>query len=121
MRCGLGTGTVGADAIFAAITGISIASAAVFTKIAVPQMIRHGYAPRFATGVVAGSWVLGMLIPPSLLLILHGIMTEQSIGDLFVAGIGPGLRLALVFGMGVVAVACSRPGSSARPSSPGGT
>jgi C4-dicarboxylate transporter DctM subunit len=78
LKGGLGVGTVGANAIFAAITGISIASAAVFTKIAVPQMIRHGYTPRFATGVVAGSSVLGMLIPPSLLLILFGILTEQA-------------------------------------------
>ena len=97
LRGGLGVGTVGANAIFAAITGISIASAAVFTKIAVPQMIRHGYAPRFAVGVVAGSSVLGMLIPPSLLLILYGILTEQSIGDLFIAGIGPGILLAVFF------------------------
>ena len=89
LKGGLGVGTVGANAIFAAITGISIASAAVFTKIAVPQMIRHGYTPRFATGVVAGSSVLGMMIPPSLLLILFGILAEQSIGDLFIAGIGP--------------------------------
>ena len=87
IKGGLGVGTVAANAIFAAITGISIASAAVFTKIAVPEMIRHGYSPRFATGVVAGSSVLGMLIPPSLLLILYAILTEQSVGDMFVAGI----------------------------------
>ena len=110
LRGGLGVGTVGANAIFAAITGISIASAAVFTKIAVPQMIRHGYAPRFAVGVVAGSSVLGMLIPPSLLLILYGILTEQSIGDLFIAGIGPGLLLALCFALGIVALATFAPG-----------
>ena len=105
LKGGLGVGTVGANAIFAAITGISIASAAVFTKIAVPQMIRHGYTPRFAVGVVAGSSVLGMLIPPSLLLILYGVITESSIGDLFLAGIGPGLLMALCFGIGVVAAA----------------
>jgi C4-dicarboxylate transporter DctM subunit len=109
VKGGLGVGTVGANAIFAAITGISIASAAVFTKIAVPQMIRHGYAPRFAVGVVAGSSVLGMLIPPSLLLILFGILAEQSIGDLFLAGVGPGLLLALFFGLGIVAMAALFP------------
>ena len=65
---GLGVATVGANAIFAAITGVSIASLAVFTKVAVPEMLRFGYKPRFAVGVVAGSSVLGMLIPPSLLL-----------------------------------------------------
>ena len=110
LRGGLGVGTVGANAIFAAITGISIASAAVFTKIAVPQMIRHGYTPRFAVGVVAGSSVLGMLIPPSLLLILYGILTEQSIGDLFIAGIGPGIVLAVLFAAGIIAMATFMPG-----------
>ncbi|WP_050928139.1 TRAP transporter large permease [Aestuariivita boseongensis] len=109
LKGGLGVGTVGANAIFAAITGISIASAAVFTKIAVPQMIRHGYTPRFATGVVAGSSVLGMMIPPSLLLILFGILAEQSIGDLFIAGIGPGLLLAIFFSLGIVAMAIFTP------------
>ncbi|MEO0361896.1 MAG: TRAP transporter large permease subunit, partial [Pseudomonadota bacterium] len=118
LKGGLGVGTVGANAVFAAITGISIASAAVFTKIAVPQMVRHGYAPRFAVGVVAGSSVLGMLIPPSLLLILYGILTEQSIGDLFIAGIGPGLLLAVLFGVGVVAMAAFAPGFVGRPEEP---
>tara|TARA_R110002126_G_C10489743_1_gene503393 strand:+ start:5754 stop:7067 length:1314 start_codon:yes stop_codon:yes gene_type:complete len=110
VRGGLGIGTVGANAIFAAITGISIASAAVFTRIAVPEMVRHGYTKRFSVGVVAGSSVLGMLIPPSLLLILYGLLTEQSVGDLFIAGIIPGLLLALVFGLGVYAMARFWPG-----------
>ncbi len=105
LQGGLGVSTVGANAIFAAITGISIASAAVFTRLAVPEMVRHGYTKRFAVGVVAGSSVLGMLIPPSLLLILYGLLTEQSVGDLFVAGIIPGLLLATIFGLGVILMA----------------
>jgi tripartite ATP-independent transporter DctM subunit len=104
-RGGLGIGTIGANAIFAAITGISIASAAVFTRIAVPEMVRHGYTKRFSVGVVAGSSVLGMLIPPSLLLILYGLLTEQSVGDLFIAGIIPGLLLAFIFALGVYLMA----------------
>lgn len=108
---GLGIGTVGANAIFAAITGISIASAAVFTRIAVPEMLRHGYSPRFSVGVVAGSSVLGMLIPPSLLLILYGLLTEQSVGDLFIAGILPGLLLAVIFASGIYLTARLRPGA----------
>ena len=104
-RGGLGIGTIGANAIFAAITGISIASAAVFTRIAVPEMVRHGYTKKFSVGVVAGSSVLGMLIPPSLLLILYGLLTEQSVGDLFIAGIIPGLLLALIFALGVYLMA----------------
>jgi C4-dicarboxylate transporter DctM subunit len=109
IRGGLGVGTVAANAIFAAVTGISIASAAVFTKIAVPEMRRHGYTNRFAVGVVAGSSVLGMLIPPSLLLILFGLLAEQSIGDLFVAGIGPGILLAVFFAGGTIAMAYFAP------------
>ncbi|WP_417240978.1 TRAP transporter large permease [Celeribacter halophilus] len=110
IKGGLGVGTVAANAIFAAVTGISIASAAVFTKIAVPEMRRHGYTNRFAVGVVAGSSVLGMLIPPSLLLILFGLLTEQSIGDLFVAGVGPGILLSVFFVAGIVAMAYFTPG-----------
>lgn len=98
---GLGMATVGANAIFAAITGISIASAAVFTKVAVPEMMRMGYSPRFATGIVAGSSVLGMLLPPSLLMIIYGILAEQSVGALFVAGILPGLLLAVAYCAGI--------------------
>ena len=109
LRGGLGIGTVGANAIFAAITGISIASAAVFTRIAVPEMRRHGYSKRFSVGVVAGSSVLGMLIPPSLLLILYGLLTEQSVGDLFIAGVLPGILLALLFGAGIFSTAYLRP------------
>jgi len=110
IRGGLGVGTVGANAIFAAITGISIASAAVFTRLAVPEMLRHGYTAKFAVGVVAGSSVLGMLIPPSLLLILYGILTEQSVGDLFLAGILPGILLAGLFGLTVILMAYFWPG-----------
>ncbi|PSM17295.1 TRAP transporter large permease [Nitratireductor sp. StC3] len=105
LKGGLGVSTVAANAIFAAITGISIASAAVFTRIAVPEMVRHGYTKQFSVGVVAGSSVLGMLIPPSLLLILYGLLTEQSVGDLFIAGIIPGLLLAAIFAGGVIAMA----------------
>jgi tripartite ATP-independent transporter DctM subunit len=110
IKGGLGVSTIAANAIFAAITGISIASAAVFTKIAVPELRRHGYTPRFSVGVVAGSSVLGMLIPPSLLLILFGLLTESSVGELFLAGVGPGLLLAVLFGVGTLVMAALTPG-----------
>ncbi|MCX7892197.1 MAG: TRAP transporter large permease subunit [Burkholderiales bacterium] len=107
---GLGVATVAANAVFAAITGISIASAAVFTRVAVPQMLRFGYRPRFAVGVVAGSSVLGMLIPPSLLMILYGFLANQSVGELFIAGIVPGLVLAGAYSVAIVAMALLAPG-----------
>lgn len=97
LRGGLGLATVGANAVFAAITGISIASASVFTKVAVPEMMRHGYTARFSVGVVAGSSVLGMLIPPSLLMIIYGVIAEESVGRMFLAGIIPGLLLTSLF------------------------
>jgi len=110
VRGGLGMATVGANAIFAAVTGVSIASAAVFTKVAVPEMTRHGYTARFATGTVAGSSILGMMIPPSLLMIVYGVLAEVSIGRMFIAGILPGLILALGFVIMIFVMATFFPG-----------
>jgi tripartite ATP-independent transporter DctM subunit len=106
---GLGVATVAANAVFAAITGISIAAAAIFTKIAVPEMVRQGYTPRFAVGLTAGSSLLGMLIPPSLLLIIYGVLAEVSIGALFLAAVLPGILLAVAFAVGVVLMAWLAP------------
>ncbi len=111
VRGGLGVATVAANAVFAAVTGSSIASAAVFTKIATPEMLRHGYTPRFSVGVVAGSSVLGMLIPPSLLFIVYGFLAEESVGHLFLAGIVPGLILATAMALMIVLLATFRPAS----------
>ena len=119
VRGGLGVATVFANAVFAAVNGTSIASASVFTRIAVPELIRQGYTPRFSVGVVAGSSVLGMLIPPSLLLILFGILSESSIGALFTAGILPGILLALLYSLLIVGLATFAPGFVGRPSNAG--
>jgi tripartite ATP-independent transporter DctM subunit len=97
VRGGLGVATVAANAAFAAVTGSSIASASVFTRVAVPEMIRYNYNKRFAVGVVAGSSVLGMIIPPSVMLIIYAFVAEQSIGDLFLAGVVPGLLLSAAY------------------------
>ena len=105
VKGGLGVATVIANAIFAAITGSSIASAAVFTKVAVPQMLNHGYTAKFAVGTVAGSSVLGMLIPPSLLLIIYGFVAEQSVGLLFLAAVIPGIILSGAMGISIVGMA----------------
>ena len=106
---GLGLATVAANAVFAAVTGVSIASAAVFTRVAVPEMVAAGYDRRFAVGIVAGSSILGMLIPPSLLLIVFAVITEQSIGALFIAAIVPGAIMAAAFGFGIVAMVLRNP------------
>jgi len=110
ITAGLGVATVFANAVFAAITGISIASATVFSRIAVPEMRRHGYTNRFATGVVAGSSVLGMMIPPSLLMIVYAVLAEQSVGRMFLAGVGPGILLALAFTVTILILATTRRG-----------
>jgi len=94
---GIGMATVGANAVFAAVTGSSIASASVFSKMSVPEMLRHEYNPRFAVGVVAGSSVLGMIIPPSAMLIIYSFVAEQSVGEMFLAGVVPGLLLAAAY------------------------
>lgn len=115
-RGGLGIATIFANAVFAAVNGTSIASASVFTKVAVPELVRQGYTPRFSVGIVAGSSVLGMLIPPSLLLILFGIIAEVSIGDLFTAGIVPGLVLAILFCIAILLMARLFPRFTGNPS-----
>ncbi len=109
VAAGLGMATVFANAVFASITGISIASASVFSRVAVPEMTRHGYTRKFATGVVAGSSVLGMLIPPSLLMIVYAVLAEESVGRMFLAGIGPGILLAVLFSITIYILARTRP------------
>ncbi|MBW8640245.1 TRAP transporter large permease [Hoeflea sp. WL0058] len=108
VTAGLGIATVFANAVFASITGISIASATVFSRVAVPEMKRHGYTKKFATGVVAGSSVLGMLIPPSLLMIVYAVLAEESVGRMFLAGVGPGILLALIFSITIILLARTR-------------
>ena len=92
---GLGIAVVLANALFAAMTGISIASAAIFSKIAYPYMVEEGYSKRFSLGLIAGSSILGMLIPPSILLIIYGVIAEVSINKLFLAAVIPGLILVI--------------------------
>lgn len=109
VRAGLGIATVFANAVFASITGVSIASASVFSRVAVPEMTRHGYTKKFATGVVAGSSVLGMLLPPSLLMIVYAVLAEESVGRMFLAGVGPGILLSFAFAVTIVILARYKP------------
>lgn len=94
VRGGVGIATVAANAIFAAVTGVSVASAAIFSRLAVPEMNRLNYNHRLSLGIVASSALLGMLIPPSVLMIIYALLTDESIGALFAAGVLPGLLVA---------------------------
>ncbi|MDH3738770.1 MAG: TRAP transporter large permease subunit, partial [Alphaproteobacteria bacterium] len=105
----LAIATVIGNALFSFVTGVSIASAATFSRIAYPEMKRFGYHDGFALGAVAGSSCLGMLIPPSVLMIVWGILTEQSIGQLFAAGVLPGFLLTAMFIIYVFVMALLRP------------
>ena len=94
---GMRHATVAACTVFAAISGSSVATALTIGSAAIPLMIRYGYSPRFAYGVVGGGGTLGILIPPSGPMVLFGVVSDTSIGALFMAGIVPGLMLALIF------------------------
>lgn len=96
-RGGLALATVGACGAFAAICGSSVATAATMSKVALPEMERHNYANSLATGSVAAGGIIGILIPPSVILVLYGVLTETSIGDLFIAGFLPGILTVVGF------------------------
>ncbi len=117
----LAIATVVGNALFSFVTGVSIASAAAFSRIAYPEMKRHGYDKGFALGAIAGSSCLGMLIPPSVLMIVWGILTEQSIGQLFAAGVIPGLLLAALFIIYIFGFSLLRPAAVGIGTGPGQT
>jgi tripartite ATP-independent transporter DctM subunit len=94
---GLAMATVGAATAFGSVTGSTTATAATFSSVAIPEMDRYQYSRRLSTGIVAASGTLGCLIPPSVPLIVYGIITEQSIGKLFLAAVIPGLLISLFF------------------------
>src|SRR5512137_1520101 len=94
---GLAIATVAGATAFKAICGSVAATAATFASVAVPEMTKYGYSKKLSTGIVATVGTLGVLIPPSVVLIVFGIVTQQSIGKLFLAGIVPGLLIAFFF------------------------
>ncbi len=108
-RGGLASATVVACAGFAAVSGSSVASAATMGKVALPEMRRYGYDPRLATGVVAAGGTLGILIPPSTAMIVYALLTEQSVGKLFLAGFLPGILLAGLFIITIMLMTAWRP------------
>jgi C4-dicarboxylate transporter, DctM subunit len=112
---GLGIATVAACTLFAAISGSSVATALTIGAVAIPQMIRYGYRPHEAYGVVGGGGTLGILIPPSGPMVLYAVIADVSIGQLFIAGIAPGLLMATLFAMYCFVSQSIRPGSVERP------
>ena len=116
-RGGLTIATVFASAGFGAICGSSTATAATMGKISLPEMKKYNYDDTLATGTVAAAGTLGILIPPSTVLIVYGILTEESIGKLFVAGVIPGIFLSILFAI-TVALLCWRNPSIGPPGAP---
>lgn len=103
---GLAVASVGASAIFAAASGSSIATSAAMARIATPEMLKYGYHPGLASGVIAASGTLGSLIPPSILLLLYGYFAGASVGQLFIAGILPGVLSMLLYS-GMIVARCA--------------
>jgi C4-dicarboxylate transporter DctM subunit len=108
-RGGLAMATVGACAGFAAICGSSVATGATMCSVALPEMRRYRYADSLSTGSIAAGGTLGILIPPSIIFVIYGIMTEQSIGKLLLAGIIPGLLLTVLFIVAIAIVTAVNP------------
>ena len=108
-RGGLAMATVVACGGFATISGSSLATAATMTKVAMPPMRRYGYDDRLATGTIAAGGTLGILIPPSVPMVIYGILTETDIGKLFIAGIVPGVLMILLYNTSINAVTWFRP------------
>jgi C4-dicarboxylate transporter DctM subunit len=105
---------VGACALFSATSGSSVATAATIGTVAVPQIERHGYGPRIFLGTLAAGGTLGILIPPSVNLIIYGILTNTSVPQLYLAGIIPGLMLAGLFMLAIILIAVIRPETAGR-------
>jgi len=110
LRGGLGIATIAACGGFAAICGSSVATAATFSRVAYPEMRRFGYPQSFATGVIAAGGTLGIMIPPSTVFAVYGLITEQDVGKLFIAGILPGLLAVAMYMMTITLIGMARPG-----------
>lgn len=112
LRGGLASATVVACAIFASVTGSSATGTILMSKVAMPQMKKYGYDEAIASGCIASAGTMGILIPPSMGFILYGILTEQSIGKLFMAGFLPGILLTILFILAITIITLIRPESA---------
>ena len=109
LRGGLAMATVMSSAAFGAASGSTIVNAAVFTRMAMPEMTRFGYDVRLSAGCIAAAGTLAALIPPSILMVVYAVITEQSIGKLLIAGIVPGILTAVIYCAGIYVIARVRP------------
>src|SRR5437660_3587614 len=110
LKGGLGIATIAACGGFAAICGSSVATAATFSKVAYPEMRSYGYPQSFATGVIAAGGTLGIMIPPSTVLAVYGLITEQDVVNLFIAGIVPGLLAISMYMITITLIGYAKPG-----------
>src|SRR6195256_2254047 len=110
LRGGLGIATIAACGGLAAICGSSVATAATFSKVAYPEMRSYGYPQSFATGVIAAGGTLGIMIPPSTVLAIYGLITEQDVGKLFIAGVLPGILAVAMYMITITIIGATRPG-----------
>ncbi len=109
LRGGLAMATVMSSAAFGAASGSTIVNAAVFTRMAMPEMTRFGYDVRLSSGSIAAAGTLAALIPPSILMVIYAVITEQSIGKLLIAGVVPGILTAVIYCAGIYVIARVRP------------
>jgi C4-dicarboxylate transporter DctM subunit len=110
LRGGLGIATIAACGGFAAICGSSVATAATFSRVAYPEMRRFGYPQSFSTGVIAAGGTLGIMIPPSTVFAVYGLITEQDVGKLFIAGVLPGALAVSMYMLTITIIGTVRPG-----------
>lgn len=112
LRGGLAMATIAACACFAAVSGSSLATATSLGQVSVPEMRRYGYSERLATGAVAAGGTIGVLIPPSIILVIYGVLTETSITDLFIAALIPGLMQLVIYVLTIAVIVRMWPGSA---------
>ncbi len=102
VRGSLGIAGIGSSGIFASISGSSLATASTMTRVALPEMEKYGYQPGFACGILAAGGTLGIMIPPSIALLVYAILTQQSVGDMFIAGFLPGILGMFMYSLTVM-------------------
>lgn len=115
LRGGLGIATVGGCTLFGTVCGSSLVTAAVFARLSAPEMRRQGYEKKFAYAIPSSAGTIGMLIPPSILMVIYGLLTQESIAKLLIGGIAPGLLLFIIFSIGIVLMITFKPSLAPRP------